>query len=91
VTISRVPTVPLYPTPPAATPARGAAPSAASASNSAAAAPASGPSPLWSVLTDQERAFFLSTAALGSLGYGPSGAVTRDAEAPLGQRLDVRA
>jgi hypothetical protein len=46
---------------------------------------------LWSVLTDQERAFFLSTAALGSLGYGPSGAVTRDAEAPLGQRLDVRA
>jgi len=90
VTISRVPTVPLYPTPPAAAPARGAAPSAASAPTSS-SAPAPGPSPLWSVLTDQERAFFLSTAALGSLGYGPSGAVTRDAEAPLGQRLDVRA
>jgi hypothetical protein len=91
VTISRVPTIPLYPTPPASAPARGAAPSTATASNGTAPAPASGPSPLWSVLTDQERAFFLSTAALGSLGYGPSGAVTRDAEAPLGQRLDVRA
>ena len=90
MTISRVPTVPLYPTPPATAPARGAAPSASPASTAASTA-ASGPSPLWSVLTDQERAFFLSTAALGSLGYGPSGAVTRDAEAPLGQRLDVRA
>jgi hypothetical protein len=90
VTISRVPTTPLYPTPPASAPARGAAPTAAPASPSA-TTPTSGPSPLWSVLTDQERAFFLSTAALGSLGYGPTGAVTREAEAPLGQRLDVRA
>jgi hypothetical protein len=43
------------------------------------------------VLTAEERAFFLSTAALGSLGYGPNGAVQRDADAPIGQRLDVRA
>jgi hypothetical protein len=43
------------------------------------------------VLTAEERAFFLSTAALGSLGYGPTGAVSREADAPIGQRLDVRA
>jgi hypothetical protein len=68
---------------------RGGAP--ASAGSSTAPAPATKPSPLWSVLTDEERAFFLSTAALGSLGYGPTGAVTREADAPIGQRLDVRA
>ncbi len=89
MTISRVPATPIYPTPPAAPAARGSAPVAASPSS--ALAPATKPSPLWSVLTAEERAFFLSTAALGSLGYGPTGAVTREADAPIGQRLDVRA
>lgn len=89
MTISRVPATPTYPTPPTAQPARGAVPTAATAPS--APVPAGKPSPLWSVLTDEERAFFLSTAALGSLGYGPTGAVTREADAPIGQRLDVRA
>ncbi len=92
MTISRVPVSPIYPTPPSSTTApaaRGGAPVAASSTS--ALAPATKPSPLWSVLTDEERAFFLSTAALGSLGYGPTGAVTREADAPIGQRLDVRA
>jgi hypothetical protein len=89
VTISRVPATPIYPAQPAAQAARGVAPTATAATT--ALAPATKPSPLWSVLTDEERAFFLSTAALGSLGYGPTGAVTREADAPIGQRLDVRA
>ncbi|MEI2719227.1 MAG: hypothetical protein V9E87_03670 [Gemmatimonadales bacterium] len=89
MTISRVPATPIYPTQPAAQAARGVAPTATAATTTL--APATKPSPLWSVLTDEERAFFLSTAALGSLGYGPTGAVTREADAPIGQRLDVRA
>ncbi|MBK7594325.1 MAG: hypothetical protein IPJ11_03510 [Gemmatimonadetes bacterium] len=89
MTISRVPATPIYPTPPSAPAARGSAPVAASSAS--ALAPATKPSPLWNVLTAEERAFFLSTAALGSLGYGPSGAVTREVDAPIGQRLDVRA
>ncbi len=89
MTISRVPATPIYPTQPAPQAARGAAPTATAAST--APAPATKPSPLWSVLTDEERAFFLNTTALGSLGYGPTGAVTREADAPIGQRLDVRA
>ncbi len=89
MTISRVPNYPIYPTPPTGGAIRPAAPQAPQAS--AAAPPSGGPPPLWSVLTDAERAFFLGTAALGSLGYGPNGAVARDAEAPIGQRIDVRA
>jgi hypothetical protein len=45
---------------------------------------------LWAVLTSEERAFFTRQAALGALSYGPrqAGPV---ADAPLGQRIDVRA
>lgn len=89
MTISRVPNYPIYPTPPSGGAARPAAPVAAAPTASAPAA--SGPPPLWSVLTDAERSFFLGTAALGSLGYGPNGAIAREADAPLGQRIDVRA
>lgn len=90
MTISRVPNYPIYPTQPAGGAPRPSAPTASSPTASAAAA-SNGPPPLWSVLTDAERSFFLGTAALGSLGYGPDGAIARDAEAPIGQRIDVRA
>lgn len=46
---------------------------------------------LWSVLTDDERAFFLDSASLGPVSYGRGGATSQPASAPLGQRIDVRA
>lgn len=45
---------------------------------------------LWAVLTSEERAFFVRQAALGPLSYGPRASATA-ADAPLGQRIDVRA
>jgi hypothetical protein len=51
--------------------------------------PAGSDPALWAVLTSDERAFFVRQAALGPLSYGPrSGGPAADA--PLGQRLDVR-
>jgi hypothetical protein len=44
---------------------------------------------LWAVLTSDERAFFVRQAALGPLSYGPRSAAPA-ADAPLGQRIDVR-
>ena len=46
---------------------------------------------LWKVLTDEERLFFTQQAELGPLTYGPKGEGSSRAEAPKGQRLDVRA
>lgn len=72
---------------PNAAPARPAAPSAPAAP--AAAAQAAKPeSALWSVLSAEERAFFLDAQAMGPISYGPG---ARTLDAPLGQRLDVRA
>jgi hypothetical protein len=52
--------------------------------------PAGSDPALWAVLTSDERAFFVRQAALGPLSYGPrTGAPPADA--PLGQRIDVRA
>lgn len=46
---------------------------------------------LWDVLTDDERRFFSQQAELGPLTYGPKRTTTQRVDAPLGQRLDVRA
>lgn len=49
------------------------------------------PNTLWSVLTDEERAYFSSAAALGPVSYGANGQAADAAQgAPLGQRFDVR-
>lgn len=52
--------------------------------------PAGSDPALWAVLTSDERSFFTRQAALGPLSYGPS-RTTPAADAPLGQRIDVRA
>jgi hypothetical protein len=52
--------------------------------------PAGSDPALWAVLTSEERAFFTRQAALGALSYGPRRG-TPAADAPLGQRIDVRA
>ncbi len=45
---------------------------------------------LWNVLTDEEKGFFEQLASMGPLTYGGRGAQQQPAEAPLGQRIDVR-
>ncbi len=45
---------------------------------------------LWGVLTDEEQAFFLRQDSLGPLTYGPKQSSHPSAEAPRGQRIDVR-
>ncbi len=73
-------------------PPRGVEPrAAAQPRRTEAAAPSGAPPSLWSVLTDEERQFFLGAAAMGPLSYGPSGAKPAAPAAPLGQRIDVRA
>ena len=47
-------------------------------------------SSLWEVLTEQEREFFAQRADVGPLTYGPNSNKLNRAEAPLGQRIDVR-
>jgi hypothetical protein len=42
------------------------------------------------VLTSEERHFFARQAALGPISYGPR-STAPVADAPLGQRIDVRA
>ena len=54
------------------------------------AVPAGSDPALWAVLTSEERAFFARQAALGPLSYGPRSTAPA-ADAPLGQRIDVRA
>lgn len=44
---------------------------------------------LWAMLSNAERAFFLSPSGNESIGYGPGGGNTVAAPA-LGQQLDVR-
>lgn len=46
---------------------------------------------LWSTLTAEEQSFFLKQSALGPLTYGPKSETKNLAEAPRGQRVDVRA
>jgi hypothetical protein len=52
--------------------------------------PAGSDPALWAVLTREERAFFVRQAALGPLSYGPRSSAPA-ADAPLGQRIDLRA
>jgi hypothetical protein len=52
--------------------------------------PAGSDPALWAVLTSDERSFFARQAALGPLRYGPRSTAPA-ADAPLGQRIDVRA
>lgn len=80
---------------PAAKPAGAAAPAVEIGRLSEPARPAeevpAGSDPaLWAVLTSEERAFFTRQATLGALSYGPRRAAPA-ADAPLGQRIDVRA
>ena len=46
---------------------------------------------LWSVLTSEEREFFLQDQELGALHYGPKQKTPMRSDAPKGQRIDVRA
>jgi hypothetical protein len=66
-----------------AQPASGVAPRA----RAGAAAPAPA---LWQVLTDDERAYFQSIAALGPVSYGPGGSTAGSPASPVGQRVDVK-
>jgi len=70
-----------------------ATPPAAQPGSPAAAAPApEGVNPeLWTALTEAEQAFFLRQSSLGPLTYGPKSMEHANADAPLGQRIDVRA
>ena len=55
------------------------------------AAPPDGADPLlWSVLTTDERSFFTARAVAGPLTYGPAEGPGVTADAPRGQRVDVR-
>jgi hypothetical protein len=87
------PAVPTAPAAPAA-PAQGAAQAAAA---QASAVPAGSDPALWSILTSQERDFFLRHASLGAVTYGPTGAgaagrsAAAMADTPVGQRIDIRA
>jgi hypothetical protein len=54
--------------------------------------PAGSDPALWAILTSEERSFFIRQAALGPLSYGPGRTVPpAAADAPVGQRIDVRA
>lgn len=88
MTISRTTPSPIVQRPVAPAPAR---PAAATTSSASATAARGTDSPLWNVLTDEERAFFLDLNAHGPISYGPRGAASQPPAAPLGQRLDVRA
>jgi hypothetical protein len=46
---------------------------------------------LWEVLTEEEREFFAQQVELGPLTYGPNSSKLNRADAPIGQRIDVRA
>jgi hypothetical protein len=76
----------------AATPAPGSPPApSAKAAATAHDIPAGSDPALWSILTSEERAFFHQQAALGPLTYGRARPTATAAEAPIGQRIDVRA
>jgi hypothetical protein len=85
----------VMPAPPerAARPAAPAAPQASAPARDTAdiSMPAGSDPALWSVLTAEERAFFLRQAAMGPVTYGPSRASAPVADLPTGQRIDVRA
>ncbi len=46
---------------------------------------------LWSVLTSEEREFFLQDQKLGAVTYGPRQTAPIRPDAPRGHRIDVRA
>lgn len=69
-------------------PAAGQGPGAVPPPRGQAAAAAPAP-PLWHVLTDEERAYFQSMAALGPVSYGPGGGNASAPASPVGQRVDV--
>jgi len=62
---------------------------ATGAARSRAITPGNNTPALWQVLTDEERAYFESMAAMGPVSYGPGGRAGSAASAPLGQRIDV--
>lgn len=52
-------------------------------------APAGVNAELWSVLTRQEKEFFMQQSDLGSLTYAPTRSSPQSVDAPRGQRIDV--
>lgn len=54
-------------------------------------APAGANAELWSVLTQQEKEFFMQQSDLGSLTYAPTRSSPQSVDAPRGQRIDLRA
>lgn len=54
-------------------------------------APVGANAELWSVLTQQEKEFFMQQSDLGSLTYAPTRSSPQSVDAPKGQRIDVRA
>lgn len=62
---------------------------ATSAGVAGSGAPAGSDPALWSVLTAEERDFFVRQSVMGPATYGPSR--TQPAGLPTGQRIDVRA
>jgi hypothetical protein len=93
------PAQPARPSAPAApaAPASAAQGAAQASAAQASAVPAGSDPALWSILTSQERDFFLRHASLGAVTYGPRGAAAAGrsaaamADAPVGQRIDIRA
>jgi hypothetical protein len=69
-------------------------PAAHAGGTTAAAAPAPATAQdsatLWDVLTPEEREFFQQLHTLGALNYAPGKPASTPANAPLGQRIDVR-
>jgi hypothetical protein len=71
-------------------PASARAPRAGAAPDPAAATTGPAEPSFADLLTAEERAFFEQQEALGALSYRPGSAPVRPANAPLGQRIDVR-
>lgn len=66
------------------------APSTVSSPPAPGTAPAGQDATLWDILTEEERAFFLTRTSLGPLTYGPAATPHSNPAAPVGQRVDVR-
>lgn len=84
---------PLYPSPVTGTPPSGGSkPAGASRQPATPSSSPKGDASLWSILTTDERDFFMRVGNVGQLTYGPGAArATPSADAPTGQRVDVRA
>lgn len=85
------PIVPNYQPPPVAPAAPAAPQQSQPVSPAGQSAPEGVNGELWSVLTTDERAYFVDQLQLGALTYGPSRTAPPQVQAPLGTRIDVRA